>query len=273
MDGKIVLVTGASSGIGAALSRQLTEAGATVLAAARRQELLDQLGAAAAFRVDLSDPADALRLADEAVGRFGQVDVLVNNAGVRLDSPAIDASLEEIDQSFQVNVLSPMVLAGRLVPGMVERGEGVVANVLAPQVSPGRRGMGAYAASKAANVRIAETLAEEVAADGIDVNAIAPGAMNTRLMHDIVAAGPEAAGQAEWAAAVKLQKTGGTPPELAARLCVFLASEEGDGVTGRLLSAQWDPWERLAEFKDELARTDVYTLRRIVPKERGKEWE
>ena len=185
MDGKIVLVTGASSGIGAALSRQLTEAGATVLAAARRQELLDQLGAAAAFRVDLSDPADALRLADEAVGRFGQVDVLVNNAGIRLDSPAVDASLEEIDQSFQVNVLSPMVLAGRLVPGMVERGEGVVANVLAPQVSPGRRGMGAYAASKAALESFTQTLRQEVGGGkGVAVFGFDPGWVKTELAPD-----------------------------------------------------------------------------------------
>jgi NAD(P)-dependent dehydrogenase (short-subunit alcohol dehydrogenase family) len=185
MDGKVVLVTGASSGIGAALSRQLVEAGATVVAAARRQELLDELGAAASFRVDLSDPADALRLADEAVGRFGQVDVLVNNAGVRLDSPAVDASLEEIDQSFQVNVLSPMVLAGRLVPGMVERGEGVVANVLAPQVSPGRRGMGAYAASKAALESFTQTLRQEVGGGkGVAVFGFDPGWVKTGLAPD-----------------------------------------------------------------------------------------
>lgn len=185
MDGKIVLVTGASSGIGAALSRQLAGAGATVLAAARREDLLDRLGAAASFRVDLSDPADALRLADEAIGRFGQVDVLVNNAGVRLDSPAVDASLEEIDQSFQVNVLSPMVLAGRLVPGMVERGEGVVANVLAPQVSPGRRGMGAYAASKAALESFTQTLRQEVGGGkGVAVFGFDPGWVKTDLAPD-----------------------------------------------------------------------------------------
>jgi NAD(P)-dependent dehydrogenase (short-subunit alcohol dehydrogenase family) len=185
MDGKVALVTGASSGIGAALSRQLVEAGATVVAAARRQDLLDGLGAAASFRVDLSDPADALRLADEAVERFGQVDVLVNNAGVRLDSPAVDATLEEIDQSFQVNVLSPMVLAGRLVPGMVERGEGVVANVLAPQVSPGRRGMGAYAASKAALESFTQTLRQEVGGGkGVAVFGFDPGWVKTDLAPD-----------------------------------------------------------------------------------------
>lgn len=185
MDGKVALVTGASSGIGAALARQLAAAGARVVAAARRQELLDDLGAAASLRVDLSDPADALRLADEALERFGQVDVLVNNAGVRFDAPAVAASLEEIDESFQVNVLSPMVLAGRLVPGMVDRGEGVVANVLAPQVSPGRRGMGAYAASKAALESFTQTLRQEVGGGkGVAVFGFDPGWVKTELAPD-----------------------------------------------------------------------------------------
>jgi NAD(P)-dependent dehydrogenase (short-subunit alcohol dehydrogenase family) len=196
MEGKVVLVTGASSGIGAALARKLVEAGSEVVAAARRQDLLEGLGAAAPVRVDLSDPADALRLADEALERFGRVDVLVNNAGVRLDAPAIDAGLDEIDESFQVNVLSPMVLAGRLVPGMVERGEGVVANVLAPQVSPGRRGMGAYAASKAALESFTQTLRQEVGGGkGVAVFGFDPGWVKTELAPDGSDEPEEAAGR------------------------------------------------------------------------------
>ncbi len=191
-----MLVTGASSGIGAALARKLVEAGSEVVAAARRQDLLEGLGAAAPVRVDLSDPADALRLADEALERFGRVDVLVNNAGVRLDAPAIDAGLDEIDESFQVNVLSPMVLAGRLVPGMVERGEGVVANVLAPQVSPGRRGMGAYAASKAALESFTQTLRQEVGGGkGVAVFGFDPGWVKTELAPDGSDEPEEAAGR------------------------------------------------------------------------------
>lgn len=191
-----MLVTGASSGIGAALARKLVEAGSEVVAAARRHDLLEGLGAAAPVRVDLSDPADALRLADEALERFGRVDVLVNNAGVRLDAPATDAGLDEIDKSFQVNVLSPMVLAGRLVPGMVERGEGVVANVLAPQVSPGRRGMGAYAASKAALESFTQTLRQEVGGGkGVAVFGFDPGWVKTELAPDGSDEPEEAAGR------------------------------------------------------------------------------
>ncbi|MFM9127589.1 MAG: SDR family NAD(P)-dependent oxidoreductase [Solirubrobacterales bacterium] len=185
LEGKVVLVTGASSGIGAALARRLAAGGSEVVAAARRLELLEELGAAACIRADLSDPADALRMAEEALDRFGRVDVLVNNAGVRIDAAAVDAGLEELDESFQVNVLSPMVLAARLVPGMIERGEGAVANVLAPQVSPGRRGMGAYAASKAALESFTQTLRQEVGGGtGVAVFGFDPGWVRTDLAPD-----------------------------------------------------------------------------------------
>lgn len=185
MNGKTVLVTGASSGIGAALAARLVADGATVAVSARRGDLLEGLGAAAAVPADLSDPADALRLAEEVLGRLGRVDVLVNNAGVRHDAAIGEIGLEELDESFQVNVLSPMVLAGRLVPGMVERGEGVVANVVAPQVSPGRRGMGAYAASKAALESFTQTLRQEVGGgSGVAVFAFDPGWVRTGLAPD-----------------------------------------------------------------------------------------
>jgi NAD(P)-dependent dehydrogenase (short-subunit alcohol dehydrogenase family) len=122
-------------------------------------------------------------------------------------------------------------------------------------------------------VRFGETLAEEIKPLGIDVNMIAPGALNTAMLDEVLSAGPEQVGNSFYEAAVKQKKTGGTPLELGASLCVHLASSAGDGVTGRLISAQWDPWNRLDEFKDELSSTDIYTLRRIIPGERGKDWD
>jgi len=185
----VCLVTGASSGIGAAVVRELTARGAIVAAAARRHDLLEQLGAASAHAVDLSDPADASRLAEEVLGAHGRVDVLVNNAGVRIDGAISEVSLNDLDRSFQVNALSPFVLAGRLAPGMVERGAGVIANVVAPQVSGGRRGMGAYAASKAALESLTQTLRQEVGGGkGVAVFGFDPGWVRTALAPD----GPDA---------------------------------------------------------------------------------
>jgi 3-oxoacyl-[acyl-carrier protein] reductase len=133
--------------------------------------------------------------------------------------------------------------------------------------------MSAYAASKAAVVRLAETLAVELRDEAIDVNAVAPGVMNTRMLREALEAGPGGVG-AEYHARMLVQAQGGAAtPDKAARLCAFLASAASDGITGKLISAQWDPWETLAERKKELAGGDIYTLRRIVPEDRGKRWD
>ncbi|EKD71378.1 MAG: dehydrogenase [uncultured bacterium] len=133
--------------------------------------------------------------------------------------------------------------------------------------------LSAYAASKAGVVRFAETLAEEVSNFNIDVNSVAPGALNTRLLQEILEAGPEKVGQDFYHASLKQQQSGGTSLDVGAKLCVFLASKESDGITGRLLSAVWDPWQKLPTMIDELKKSDIYTLRRIVPADRNQHWD
>ena len=188
--GKVCLVTGASRGIGRATARALIARGAVVAASATRPDRLEDLGAASVHPADLSDPAEAADLAGAVLERHGRVDVLVNNAGIRLDAVVHKLALEDLDRSFQVNALSPFVLCGALVPGMVERGEGVVANVVAPSVAPGRRGMGAYAASKAALGSLTSTLRMEVGGRGVAVFGFDPGWVGTDLAPD----GPEEPG-------------------------------------------------------------------------------
>ena len=185
LDGKVALVTGASSGIGAATARLLAQRGATVVAVARRKDLLDQLGVTETESVDLSDPVQAQQLAANVEDRHGRVDILVNNAAVRIDGPADQISLEDLDSSFQLNALTPFVLAGRLLPGMKSRGEGVIANVVAPKVSSGRKEMGAYAASKAALESTTQTLRQEAGgSSGVAVFAFDPGWVKTDLAPD-----------------------------------------------------------------------------------------
>ena len=105
--------------------------------------------------------------------------------------------------------------------------------------------LSAYAASKAAVVRFAETLAEELRGTGIDVNAIAPGALNTRLLDEVLEAGPERVGDAFYERALEQRSSGGTPLDVAARLASSSPPATSDGITGKLISAPWDPWEDL----------------------------
>jgi 3-oxoacyl-[acyl-carrier protein] reductase len=114
-------------------------------------------------------------------------------------------------------------------------------------------------------VRLTETAARELAGTGVTVNAVAPGAMNTRMAAEVLAAGPERAGGEYRDVAGRA----GTPPEKAAALITWLASAASDGISGRLISAVWDDWASLPGKTDELAAGDVYTLRRITPEDRG----
>jgi 3-oxoacyl-[acyl-carrier protein] reductase len=130
----------------------------------------------------------------------------------------------------------------------------------------------AYAASKAAVVRFTETIAEECKDYGIDVNAVAPGALNTRLLDEILVAGEEMVGKQFYEKALQQKEGGGTPLQKGADLCVYLASAESDGITGKLISAVWDPWPAFNQRKAEIMSSDLYTLRRIIPNDRGKDW-
>jgi NAD(P)-dependent dehydrogenase (short-subunit alcohol dehydrogenase family) len=132
-------------------------------------------------------------------------------------------------------------------------------------------GLSAYAASKAAVVRFTETLAVELRGAHVDVNALAPGALNTRMLDEVLQAGPERVGEAHYKRALQQQQSGGVPLARGADLAVFLGSAASDGITGKLLSAVWDPWAQLPAHRAELD-SDVYTLRRIVPADRGMDW-
>jgi NAD(P)-dependent dehydrogenase (short-subunit alcohol dehydrogenase family) len=133
-------------------------------------------------------------------------------------------------------------------------------------------GISAYAASKAAIVRFAETLALEVKDDGITVNSLAPGALNTQLLDEVIAAGPEKVGKNFYERSLKQQQSGGTPLTKAAEVAVFLASDAARTITRRLVSAVWDRWEDWPAHSDALDKSDLYTLRRITGRDRGEEW-
>jgi NAD(P)-dependent dehydrogenase (short-subunit alcohol dehydrogenase family) len=222
---------------------------------------------------DVSAAEQVETLFDEVERELGTVDVLVNNAGVY----GPKGSSETVDfaswrRAIEINLFGTFLPARMAIRQMKRKGRGKIINLSGGGATSPMPRISAYAASKAAVVRLTETLAEELREFSIDVNAVAPGALNTRLLDEILEAGPDAVGNAFFEKALQQRDSGGVPLEKAARLCVYLASSESDGITGKLISAQWDPWENLHQFREELAKSDVYTLRRIVPEDRGLEW-
>ena len=278
LSGKSALVTGASRGLGEAIARQLWAAGASLALLARDGRALEELAASlpeapgqtvGVFPSDLGDVA-SLEAGFAAVAhQLGDVDVLVNNAAVQ--GPL--GPLESLDfvawkQVFDVDLFAAVRLCQLAIPGMRRRGGGKIVNVSGGGATGPRPDVTAYACAKTALVRLGETMAEELRDARIDVNAVAPGAMNTRMLEETLAAGPGGVRREYQQAVERKQKATGVPPERAAELVVFLASSASDGITGRLISAVWDDWQSLPARREAIAKTDVYTLRRITPQDR-----
>jgi 3-oxoacyl-[acyl-carrier protein] reductase len=276
------LITGGSQGLGKVIAEHFLREGANVALCARnekelfatRDELAKKFPAqkVVAKTCDVSREAEVNALVDFAVRELGTLEALVLNAGIYGPMGATEeVSLDEWRRAMDINLYGVLLPCRAVIPHFKKAGRGKIVVLSGGGATNPLPNISSYAASKAAVVRLMETLAEELKPFHVDVNAIAPGALATRLVDEVLAAGPEKVGAAFYEKNKQWKEKGATPPELGARLAVYLASAQSDGITGKLISAQWDPWEKLHEFKADLGG-DIYALRRIVPKDRGKTW-
>jgi NAD(P)-dependent dehydrogenase (short-subunit alcohol dehydrogenase family) len=285
LEGRSAIITGASQGLGLAIARAYVRAGASVLLCARDPIMLREAESevaalaskgqiVASEAADVSSRDDVDHLSGIASSLFASIEILVNNAGIY----GPKGPIEEIDwnewaRAVEINLYGSVLMCRAVIPYFKTRRYGKIVQLSGGGATNPLPRISAYAASKAAIIRFAETLAEEVRDFNIDVNSIAPGPLNTRLLKEILDAGPAKVGESFYRRALKQSQEGGAPLERGAQLAVFLGSSASDGITGKLLSSVWDPWESLIQHKTKLAASDVYTLRRIVAKDRGFDWE
>jgi NAD(P)-dependent dehydrogenase (short-subunit alcohol dehydrogenase family) len=281
----VTLVTGASQGLGKAIAEAFVREGAHVVICARDRKMittakedLEQIASSGqkilALRCDVTSASEVAELFAAIDREIGSIDVLVNNAGVYgPKGPSEEVDLEEWMRAIEINLLGTFLPARQAITRMKPRKRGKIINLSGGGATNPLPRISAYAAAKAAVVRLTETLAEELREFGIQVNAVAPGALNTRLLDEVLQAGPEVVGAEFYQKALKQHDSGGAPLEKGASACVYLASAQSAGTTGKLLSAIWDPWDRLHEFGGTLDKSDIYTLRRIVPTDRGFDWD
>ena len=282
---RYAIVTGASLGLGFEIARKYLEAGASLMICARNEVLLEQATlelkklagtgqSVLAMAADVSRAQDVTAIVATTLREFGRLDILVNNAGIAGPIGSVESSdWQEWIRTIEINLLGSVLLSRAVLPHFqLGRNEGKSSQLSGGGATTPMPMLSAYAASKAAIIRFMETLAEETRAHHIDVNAVAPGLLDTRILDEFLAAGPDRIGAAFHARARQHKQDGGVPLSKGAELCVFLASQLSDGITGKLISAAWDPWKRLPEHLADLNATDVYTLRRVVPKDRGLVW-
>ena len=284
LKGRFALITGASQGLGAEIARHYVTNGASVMLCARS---IDKLAAAqhslapllapgariVTITADVGEPRDVDGVFETLRTEFSRLDILVNNAGVYGPMGNIeDVDWNEWVDAIRINLLGLVCVSRAAMPMFRSQRYGKIINISGGGAANPMPAITAYAASKAGVVRFTELLALECRDDHIDVNAIAPGALVTRMMDQLLEAGPEKVGQQFFDRMKKIAQEGGTPLDVGAALCVFLGSSESDGITGKLIAAQWDRWEDWPKHLEELNASDVYTLRRITGRDRNKQW-
>ncbi len=268
LEGRRILCTGASRGIGAVVARSLARHRARLVLVARDRKALEALagelegGPHEILELDVADEA-AWAAASTAVINHDRLDGLVCAAGILGPiGPIGSFAPSAFRRTLEVNLIGTLLAVEACLAALLASSGAIVTFSGGGATGPFPR-FDAYAASKAAVVRLTENLAEELAPQKVRANAVAPGFVTTAMHDATLAAGESRVGSAYFQRTLEMIRSGGDPPELAAELTAFLLSPRAAKVTGKLISARWDPW-RDEEFLRRLeTERDFATLRRI----------
>ncbi|MFJ7826517.1 3-oxoacyl-ACP reductase FabG [Psychrobacillus sp. NPDC096623] len=233
---KVAIITGAANGIGLAAAERFSEEGAKVVladydaeAGAAQEKELTKLGYEVSFiQVDVANRQSVDALIEQTINHFGQIDILINNAGITRDAMLTKMSAEDFSTVLHVNITGVFNCTQAVVPHLVKQGHGKIINTSSVSGVYGNVGQTNYAASKAAVIGMTKTWAKELGRKGINVNAVAPGFTNTAM----VAKMPENIIN-QMKSVVSLQRLG--EPRDIANAYLFLASEESSYVHGHVL--------------------------------------
>ncbi len=272
---QVAIVAGAGRGIGEAIALRFASEGARVVLAARTATELEAVaarvrnvgGRALVVPTDVADTKQVSNLADAALQEWGAIDILVNAAGVYGPiGPSWEVDAQRWRECVDINLFGSFLLCQAVIPHMIRARAGKVILLSGGGATASLPRFSAYAVSKVAVVRLTETLAEELQEFNVRVNAIAPGAIDTKLQDEVLAAGEQAGGLYERMRRLRETGEGATPREVPAALAAFLASDDSAPLTGRLIAAPHDGWQEWDEQRiKEIMSQSWFTLRRMDP--------
>ncbi len=281
---RVVLITGASRGIGYELAKCFLSVDANVIICSSKlqnlkksykklKKLVKKKQKLIYKKTDISSEKEIDSLVKFSINNFGHIDVLINNAGIYGPIGTIDkVNWNEWKKTIKVNLFGSIYLCKKILPYFKKKKYGKIIQLSGGGAASPLPNVNAYAVSKVGIVRFVENLAQEVKKFNIDVNAVAPGAINTDMLDELLKAGKKKIGNYYYQKALMQKKMGGSSYEHVNKLILFLASSYSNGISGRLISAIWDDWKILPKYKKKLLSSDIFTLRRITPKDRGFKW-
>lgn len=279
---KNILITGGSMGIGYAAAEACLKAGGRVVICARRakdletaQKNLKSKGYQniVSLTADVTKRTDIDKAIDKVEAAFGPLNAVIHAAGVYGPIGNImETDPEKWLNNININLFGTYLIARQSCLRFKKNGGGRIALFSGGGASGPLPNYSAYAASKVAIVRFTETISEEMSSYGIEVNCIAPGFVATRFHEETINAG-KLAGEKFLEFTKEQLKKGGVPASKGAETAAFLISDEAKGITGKFVSSVHDQYKDWPKHLNELKASDIFTLRRILPKERGMNWQ
>ena len=283
LDDKVAIITGGGHGLGFEIAKKLALHGAKLMICGRDETSLEKASSELNSSIknnccdysvcDISIESDIKNFVKTTLKKYNSISILVNNAGIQGTKGRLEETdIENWKKTIEINLIGSVMMCKEVIPIFKENNYGKIIQMSGGGATQPSPFLSSYAASKAGIVRFIETIAVELEDTNIDANCIAPGAVNTGMIDEIISAGPEIVGENLYSKSLEQKDSGGASPEHCANLAVFLASSLSDGINGKLISALWDRYEDWPKHKKILSDSDIYTLRRIIGRDRGFDW-
>ena len=252
---KNIIITGGTDGFGLEISKNFVNQGANIIICSRNKKRVDKtknflLREAAenqkiiSMQLDISIEKDVKKLISTALNNFKSIDVIINNAGVYGPIGRIeDTNWNTWVKAININLLGSILVIKNCISLLKKQNNGKIIQISGGGATNPMPNFSSYAVSKIGIVRFIETVSEETKNYNIDINAISPGALNTKMLDELLESGPEKVGKDFYKRSIKQKKEGGAGFESGIALVNFLASSKSNGITGKLISALWDKYE------------------------------